>query len=92
MLFEWDSAKAASNVRKHGVDFSDAVEVFKDPLAKVFADDWHSRGERREIIIGHTQDRRLCLVVFTESKDGNVRIISARFATPKEHRDYERHA
>lgn len=32
---------------KHGVDFSDAVKIFKDALAKVFADDWHSRGELR---------------------------------------------
>lgn len=90
MIFEWDSAKAASNLRKHGVDFNDAVEVFKDPLAKIFADDWHSQGERREIIIGHTYGRRLCLVVFTETDDGDVRLISARLATPKEQRDYER--
>lgn len=90
MIFEWDSAKAASNLRKHGIDFNDAVGVFKDPLAKIFADDWHSQGERREIIIGHTRGRRLCLVVFTETDDGDVRLISARSATPKEQRDYER--
>ncbi len=31
MLFEWDSAKAAANLRKHGVAFEDAVRVFADP-------------------------------------------------------------
>ncbi|MBK1617619.1 hypothetical protein CKO42_03950 [Lamprobacter modestohalophilus] len=34
MIFEWDSAKAASNLRKHGVDFNDAIDVFKDPPAR----------------------------------------------------------
>ena len=46
--------------------------------------------EPREIIIGHLRDRRLCLVVFTEISEDRLRIISARLATPKEQRDYER--
>jgi len=28
--FEWDSRKAAANLRKHGVTFVDATEVFID--------------------------------------------------------------
>jgi hypothetical protein len=31
--FEWDSEKAASNLRKHGISFDEAVTVFGDPLA-----------------------------------------------------------
>jgi uncharacterized DUF497 family protein len=31
MLFEWDPAKAAANLRKHGVAFEDAIRVFADP-------------------------------------------------------------
>jgi hypothetical protein len=30
--FEWDPAKAASNLRKHGVSFDEASTVFGDPL------------------------------------------------------------
>ena len=30
--FEWDPIKAESNLRKHGIDFTEAVEIFSDPL------------------------------------------------------------
>jgi uncharacterized DUF497 family protein len=30
---EWDEKKAASNLRKHGIDFADAVLIFEDALA-----------------------------------------------------------
>jgi uncharacterized DUF497 family protein len=29
--FEWDPAKAATNLRKHGVAFDEATTVFADP-------------------------------------------------------------
>lgn len=48
--FEWDPAKAAANVEKHGVAFEEAVTVFQDPLAKVHADPDHSETEHREIL------------------------------------------
>ena len=38
MRFEWDPAKAKSNIRKHGISFDEAVTVFKDPLAFIFDD------------------------------------------------------
>lgn len=50
--FEWDPRKAASNLKKHGVSFAEALTVFSDPAAKVFDDPDHSGDERREIIIG----------------------------------------
>ena len=92
LVFEWDPRKAAANVGKHGIEFSEAIAVFDDPLAKIFLDSWRSENEPREIIIGHLQDCRLCLVVFTEIGEDRLRIISARLATPKEQRDYERNA
>ena len=92
LVFEWDPRKAAANARKHGIEFSEAIAVFDDPLAKIFPDSWHSENEPREIIIGHLDDRRLCLVVFTEISEDRLRIISARLATPKEQRDYEHNA
>ena len=30
LTFEWDAAKAAANLRKHGVSFQEAVTVFGD--------------------------------------------------------------
>jgi uncharacterized protein len=86
--FEWDPAKAAANLRKHGVSFAEAVTVFQDPLARIHADPNHSGRERREIVIGHSVQRRLLLVAFTDRR-GRLRLISAREVTRRERRDYE---
>lgn len=51
--FEWDSRKAAANVRKHGVSFDEGSTVFDDPPAAIFDDEPHSTTEVRELIIGH---------------------------------------
>ena len=89
MRFEWDPAKAASNIRKHGVSFDEAVTVFRDPLAFIFDDMTHSEQEHREIIIGMSTLRRMILVCFVERLEDVVRIISARPATRQEIKDYE---
>ena len=86
--FEWDERKAEVNVKRHGVSFEEATSVFRDPLACIFNDEWHSIGEAREIIIGHSLQERLLLICFTE-RSGVVRIISARPATRKERKNYE---
>ena len=92
MRFEWNSEKAASNIRKHGVSFDEAVTVFKDPLAFIFDDTAHSEQEHREIIIGMSSLRRMLLVCFVERVEDTVRIISARPATRQEIKDYEENA
>jgi uncharacterized DUF497 family protein len=89
--FEWDGAKAASNLAKHGVSFEEALTVFDDPLAVIFEDGEHSHGELRELIIGHSYQNRLVLACFTE-RPGRVRIINARPATRREREDYEENA
>ena len=81
--FTWDRSKDAANAAKHGVDFQEAISIFRDGLAAVFDDEWHSDDEHREIIIGYSERNRLLIVVFTERED-SVRIISARKATRKE--------
>lgn len=86
--FEWHADKAASNERKHGITFEEAMTVFADPLAVIFDDEEHSADEPREIIVGHSARRRLLLVSFTVRGEA-VRIISARRATRREHKDYE---
>jgi len=61
-VFEWNPRKDQSNLKKHGIAFSEATSVFGDPLARIFADEAHSTIELREIIIGHSQASRLLLV------------------------------
>jgi uncharacterized DUF497 family protein len=52
MRFEWDSDKAAANVKKHRVSFDEAVTVFYDPLAATFEDPDHSDDESRLVTVG----------------------------------------
>ena len=91
--FEWDSSKAARNLRKHRVDFDTAATVILDPLASTIPDEDHSEFEDRWLTTGETRDRRLLVVSHTMRQTGgrmSVRIISARPATRNERLDYER--
>ena len=91
--FEWNPAKAASNLRKHGVRFDLAATVFHDPLMRSFPDESHSESEQRWITMGCSQDGRLLVVSHSYSEPGGgnilVRIISARQATRNERRQFE---
>jgi uncharacterized protein len=86
--FEWDEAKAAINLGKHGVTFIEAATVFGDPLAYTFVDPDHSIGELRWLSFGYTIEGRLLAVAHTE-RDLAIRIISARYATKHERGIYE---
>ena len=88
LQFEWDEAKAARNLEKHGVTFDEASSLFRDPLAKVVPDPTDPTGEDRAIMMGHSDQGRLLLVVFRERAD-RIRIISAREATRGERHGYE---
>ena len=84
--FEWDSKKAISNLKKHGVDFADAVAVFEDERAITIPDDYPD--EERFITIGMDSFGRILVVVFAW-RETRIRIISARKATTKEIRQYK---
>ena len=89
MDYEWDTTKADTNFKKHGVSFEEAQTVFNNPLAIIFDDEFHSSlAEYREIIIGHSRQNRILLVSFTERTQA-IRIISARPTTQREREDYE---
>ena len=88
--FEWDPAKAAANLAKHGVSFEEAQTVFDNPLAVIFDDEIHSLEKPREIVVGHSDRNRVLLVGFTE-RAAMIRIINARRATPRERKAYEQH-
>ncbi len=87
MNFEWDEAKNRANIRKHGLDFEDAEEMFNGPFL-VRPDTREDYGEERWIGVGVTKSR-LALVAFTERPDGAIRIISLRAAKRRERKEYE---
>lgn len=88
MRFEWDSEKAAENLRKHRISFDDAATAFFDPLSMTVPDPDHSVGERRFISIGTTSAGSLVVVAHTEAGSA-IRIISARPASASERKRYE---
>lgn len=81
--YEWDPSKAVANLKKHGVDFADAVPVFGDEFAVSLED--LNAGERRFVIIGADSDGQILVVVYTWRGE-RIRLISARKATPREAR------
>jgi hypothetical protein len=87
MNFNWDPAKAAANLRKHGVSFHEAGSVFFDPLAITYADPDHSISEHRFLTFGLSREGLVLLISHTEAADG-IRIISARKATREEQKIY----
>ena len=87
MEFQFDPAKAAGNLRKHGVSFADAETVFMDPLA-LHRIDPDAEGEERFVAVGAGSAGHLLVVVYTLRGEA-IRLISARRATPPEIRAYE---
>jgi hypothetical protein len=89
LRFEWDPAKAAENLRKHGVSFEEAQAVFADERALLLDDPGHSEGEDRFVLLGLSAAGRLLVVVHCyREADAVIRIISARKATRSERASY----
>ena len=87
--FEWDSRKAKSNEKKHGVSFEEAKSVFFDEQALFLEDPQPLQEEERFILLGLSASLRLLVVVHALRERDVIRIISARKATRLETRDYE---
>jgi uncharacterized DUF497 family protein len=85
--FQYDPAKAAASLKKHGVSFADAEGALEDPLALTVPDP-DAEGEERFITIGLGSAGELLVVVHTE-RDDECRIISTRRPTRKERKSYE---
>lgn len=88
MGYQWDPKKAASNLEKHGIDLADAVGVFEDEWALTIKEEY-VEGEQRFVTMGMDFLRRVLVVVYTYRGD-DIRLISARAATKRERRVYER--
>jgi len=87
MNYQWDPKKATSNLRKHGIEFADAVGIFEDDWALTIKEQ-DVEGEQRFVSIGLDFLGRLIVVVYTYRND-DIRIISARRATKRERKSYE---
>jgi uncharacterized protein len=90
LRIEWDSRKASSNLKKHGISFEEAKSVFYDEHAKLIDDPDHSTHEERFILLGHSFSLRLIMVCHCyRDADNVIRIISARKATAQETKYYK---
>lgn len=85
MRYEWDEAKRRLNLRKHGIDFADAVHVFDD-LTVTIEDTRFDYGETRFLTLGLLR-ARVVVIVHTETETV-IRLISVRKATKNEEAYY----
>jgi hypothetical protein len=87
VYFEWDEIKNRENIRKQGLDFADAWEIFEAPML-VDPDTREDYREDRLIGVGFLKDR-VVVVVFTERDEDTIRIISLRKALKHERIRFE---
>ena len=86
MDFEWGPGKAKENLRKHGVDFADAVIALEDENALTIEDTNHEEPRFKTLGMGPTLN--VLFVVHCERSENRIRIISARKADKSEAKDY----
>jgi len=86
MDIEWDSCKAAENLRKHGVDFADAVIALEDENALTIEDKDHD--EQRFITLEMGPSLNILYVIHTDRENDVLRIVSARKADRSETGQY----
>ena len=87
--FAWDRRKAQSNLKKHGVSFDEAQDVFLDENARLIDDPDHSQEEQRFLLLGYSFQARCLVVTHCYREPGSViRLISARRATAREEATY----
>ena len=85
MEYEWDVAKARTNLHKHGIRFASAVMALEDEFAITLRDE--NEGEERWITLGMDDSGNVVVVVYTWRGDC-IRVISARPASPAERKQY----
>lgn len=90
--FEWDPAKAKTNLRKHKISFERGSQVFLDPFMVSIEDEEHSEEEQRWLTLGRDKNSVLLVVNHTfreiDQDNCNIRLISVRKATKRESKQY----
>ena len=90
LQFDWDSAKAKSNLTKHGVSFEEAKTVFYDDYGRLIPDPDSSIDEERFILFGQSSEFSTLIVCHCyRDEDEVIRIISARKADKRERKQYK---
>ncbi len=93
MHVEWDENKNKENIKKHGISFEEAEDVFDDPFHISIMDRRFDYFEERWITIGYTKSRKIIVIghlyYLMENGEEVIRIIMARKATKKEKEQYE---
>lgn len=87
MNIEFDERKAAANLKKHGVTFTEASTVLFDAMA-LSREDGDAEGEARFVLVGISNAGRVLTVCYTLRSEA-IRLISARTATNNERKQYE---
>jgi uncharacterized protein len=87
MDYEWDPAKAKSNLAKHDISFTDAAEALEDPHKLEDLDPCEGE-ERNQVLCLHEENMVVLFVVTTEPEKDVRRIISARKALRHEQERY----
>ncbi len=87
ITFIWNSAKASSNLAKHGITFQQAAQVFFDPMFRIVNAD--RKDEARDAIMGFDFAGKSLFVVHIELENFNVRLISARLMTAAERKQHD---
>ena len=88
VIFTWDEGKRRENLKKHGVDFQDAAEMFTGPML-VRLDAREDYGEDRFLGYGFIQGM-LMAIIFTEPEPDTIRVISLRKASKNEQAHFEK--
>ena len=88
IINQWDPQKAALNLKKHKIDFADAVSLLEDDWS-ITIKEQYVEDEQRFATVGMDLFGRVLVVVYTHRGD-NIRIISARKTTQTERKTYER--
>ncbi|MBO0905555.1 BrnT family toxin [Jiella sonneratiae] len=85
--YDWNDAKRAGNLAKHGVDFAEVHHFFWD-VAIIRPDDRSDYGETRLSATAPLLGRLHVMIYVV--RDDTIRIISLRKANKRERRRYEK--
>jgi uncharacterized DUF497 family protein len=84
-MLEFDEPRSRTNARKHGIDFIQAQELWRDPyVVEIPA---MTVDEPRYLVVGRIGARHWSAVI--TYRNGNIRIISVRRSRPEEVALYE---
>jgi len=86
MFYEWDEAKRASNLEKHGLDFIDADLVLESSCVQIV--DSPRDGQARQQAFAYVFGQLRVLTVVFVPGEGRCRIISFRSAKRNEREAY----